>query len=304
MKTIIVAVIGPTATGKSTLAIRLAERFGGDIVSADAFQIYRDMDIGTAKVSRFQREKTIHHLIDVFEPEATISVHDYQQLARETISNLRDKGTNVFLVGGSGLYLQSILYDYRFTGEKRKPIDSAYQDMNTAELYCLLQEKDPELAKIVHPNNRRRILRSLEIAGSDNVLSRVPGKALYYKDAIVIGLRLERTILYEHIEARVDGMIASGLVDEAKKLYCRNLSLQAASAIGYKELFRHFRGEIDLDQAIAMIKQNSRRYAKRQMTWFNNQMAPEWIDITGLDEKQVFDQAVMLIEKRMSGSRE
>lgn len=297
MKHRLVAIVGPTATGKSELAIRVAKHIGAEIISGDAFQFYRGMDIGTAKVSVEERLQVTHHLIDIFDPEDKFSVADYQKLVRLKIQEIDDQGKNVIIVGGSGLYVKSVLYDYLFVGDSRTHDDTDYSTYTTEELHGLLLKSDPDLASVVHPNNRRRIIRSLELAGSNAIETRKQGKTPYYEDCIVIGLELERSQLYRRIDSRVDIMIENGLVEEARNIFEKQVFTQATAAIGYKELFGYFRKETDLTTAIEMIKQNSRRYAKRQLTWFKNQMQVNWIDITALSMHETLQEALKLIKK-------
>lgn len=300
MKTQVIAIVGATASGKSQLAIALAKHFPAEIISADAMQFYRGMDIGTAKIVPLEQEGITHHLIDILDPETEFSVADYQKMVRAKIAELKAKGVMPILVGGSGLYLQAVLYDYQFVGDRRHYEEAeAFPELSDEELHHRLFLIDPNLASTIHPHNRRRILRSLEIAGENLQESRAMGKRLFYPDALIIALDLDRKTLYERIDKRVDQMIASGLVDEVRNLIVRPISMQSMKAIGYKELISHLQGEITLEQAIDEIKQNSRRYAKRQLTWFKNKMDPYWLKVDPDNFTQTLSDAISIIEKKV-----
>ncbi|MFA5006402.1 MAG: tRNA (adenosine(37)-N6)-dimethylallyltransferase MiaA [Candidatus Izemoplasmatales bacterium] len=278
----VVAVVGPTAVGKSALGIAIARRFGGEVVSGDAYQFYRGMDVGTAKTPVAERGGIVHRLIDILEPDAPFSVADYQRLVRAEIAAVQASGQLPVLVGGSGLYVQAALYDYRFAGVGRdRTPDGFYDALSTFELHGLLATRHPALAETIEPENRRRILRMLEIAAtaSEEEIDRTSGKNPYYPDLVVVGLTMDRPALSARISARVDAMVAGGLVEEARRLYDRGIRGQAAAAIGYRELFAHFDGALSLPQAVEAIKVHTRQYAKRQMTWFRNRMNATWFTV-------------------------
>lgn len=290
----IIAIVGPTGVGKTKLSIALAKQLNAEIISCDSMQFYKGLDIGTAKITQEEKENIPHHLIDILEPEASFSVAEYQKIVRDKIKTLQDKKITPILVGGSGLYISSVLYDYKFLGEKRDPLlEALYKDKSLSELTELLKKKDPELAKRTNLENKRRVLRALDKTDLEVDDS---GKHLFYKNVIIIGLELDRKVLYERIEKRVDKMISNGLIEEAKQLYKKNLDSQATKAIGYKELFEYFDESCTLDDAIELIKRNSRRYAKRQMTWFKNKMDCHWISVQITDFKATINQAEKLIE--------
>ncbi len=294
----VIAIVGPTATGKSLLGIRLAKALDTEVISCDAMQLYIGMDIGTAKLTLAERDGVKHHLLDVLDPQVSFSVADYQKLVREKIANLHELGKTPILVGGSGLYLQAVLYDYLFVGDKRQQDDrEAYAELSNDELASMLEKADSELARTIHPNNRRRLIRSLEIAGLGASESRNPGKNLYYQNTVIIALNLDRNALYSRIENRVDQMIGKGLVEEARKLFDSGIRSQSVMAIGYKELFPYFRGETSLEECIELIKQNSRRYAKRQLTWFRNKMLATWFDVDEIDFETTIRQVTDYIKK-------
>ncbi len=290
----IIAIVGPTGVGKTKLSIEIAKRYGGEVISTDSMQFYKGLDIGTAKVSAAEKRGVKHHLIDILEPEVEFSVAEYQKIVRDKITELRDKDILPILVGGSGLYIQSVLYDYKFLGEKRETENlKNLKQYETDELYELLLERSPKLAKTVDPKNRRRILRALEKSDEEVDDS---GSELFYLDAIIIGLNMEREKLYERIDARVDNMIENGLVAEAKKLFDKNISTPATKAIGYKELFPYFKGDVSLESAVELIKRNSRHYAKRQLTWFTNKMDVFWFEADGNNFKATVETVLQQLE--------
>ncbi len=283
MKPIIV-VVGPTAVGKSEMAIRIAQKIGAEIISGDAFQFYKRLDIGTAKLSVDEWRGIPHHLIDILSPNDEFSVADYQKVVRAKIDELRTKNITPILVGGSGLYIQSVIYDYRFTGSKREE-DSDLAKMANGELWNLLHNIAPEVARVTDISNRRRLLRALELA-SEKTEEDEPnsyGKNLFYPEVQIIGLEMPRDILYASIDARVDKMMQLGLEAEVKKLHDEGIRSQATMAIGYKELYAYFDGLTTLETAVSLIKQQTRRYAKRQLTWFKNQMQAKWYLVNTLD---------------------
>lgn len=292
MKPLIV-IVGPTGIGKTQLSIQLAKRYGGEIISADAMQFYRGLDIGTAKVTDLEKENIPHHLIDILDPEESFSVAEFQSTVRKKIDDLQQRGVISILVGGSGLYIQAVLYDYCFEGEKRdNRVLSAYSNLTNVELHTLLGQINETAAQKTHPNNRKRVLRLLEMAKNDDNILPNNGKKPFYDKFIVIGLEIPRDMLYQRIEERVTRMLDSGLVEEAKKLFDRQIKGQSVMAIGYKELFPFFEGKITFPEAVDLIKKNSRRYAKRQLTWFKNQMDPAWF----VPDFQNFSKTVQEIE--------
>ncbi|XMB72357.1 tRNA (adenosine(37)-N6)-dimethylallyltransferase MiaA [Mycoplasmatota bacterium WC30] len=289
----IIAIVGPTGVGKTRLSIELAKRFNAEIISCDSMQFYKGLDIGTAKIKQAEKQGITHHLLDILDPKDEFSVAIYQKIVRSKIDELRAKSITPILIGGSGLYISSILYDYRFEGEKRRTeIENSYQNVSTEDLANILESKAPDIAAKTDLKNRRRVLRSLE---NINENKEITSKNLYYKNSLVLGLELERELLYEKINSRVDLMIKSGLIDEAKRLHSRGLETQAIMAIGYKELFQYFDGKNDLETSIDLIKRNSRRYAKRQMTWFKNKMTCNWIQVDFEDFNNTINRALEIV---------
>ena len=294
----LIAIVGPTGVGKSRVGILVAKALGAEIISGDAYQFYKGLNIGTAKIKPEDMDSVPHHLIDILEPTATFSVKEYQTLARAKIAELHKRSVLPLMVGGAGLYLQAVLYDYRFEGERRTDATKAYYEhLSDQELAELVRKANPLLAAAIHTHNRRRLLRALELAGFKDDTLDAHGKMPYYEHSLTIGLSLPRPVLYERIGTRVDAMIAAGLIEEARGLYQAAISKQAAMAIGYKELFAHFSGSLSLPEAIEAIKRNSRRYAKRQITWFTNQMQPVWFDVENEDVESTAARIIAYVKK-------
>ena len=288
----LLVIIGPTAVGKTKLSIEMAKRYNGEIISGDSMQIYRGMDIGTAKIKPEEMEGIPHYLIDIKEPTENFSVAEFQLLVRAKIDEIAQKGKLPIIVGGTGLYIQSVIYDYQFSdvpGDEayRLALEERVKEIGHEALYKELLEVDPDSAAQIHPNNVRRVIRALEIfhltGKTMQEFQRTQQPDLLY-DTAIIGLTMEREKLYERINYRVDIMVEEGLIEEVKRLYQQGLrDCQSIQAIGYKELFAYFDGKIALDEAIANLKQNSRRYAKRQLTWFRNKMDVVWFDMTDVE---------------------
>ncbi|MFO7969298.1 MAG: tRNA (adenosine(37)-N6)-dimethylallyltransferase MiaA [Candidatus Izemoplasmatales bacterium] len=289
----LLTIVGPTAIGKTKLSIALAKEFNGEIISGDSMQFYKGMDIGTAKATSEERKMVKHHLLDILKPEQSFSVVDYQLLVREKIAEIKAKGKLPILVGGSGLYIQAIIYDYKFKGKKTNSRDK-FNDLSLEELQKLLKQNNPVLYQEVDLDNRRRVLRALE--KNDEDMQKNPKE--YYHDYLIIGLNTDRKVLYERINNRVDLMIKNGLLAEAKALFDKFVSGQSIQAIGYKELYRYFSGEISLEEAIRLIKRNSRRYAKRQLTWFRNKLDVKWFESDFVDFDSTICQVKNYIKKR------
>lgn len=291
----LLCIIGPTAVGKTKLSIDLAKQFHGEIISGDSMQIYRGLDIGTAKISKEEMKGIPHHLIDIKNPDESFSVYDFQQLVRKKISAITDRNHLPMIVGGTGLYIQAVIYDYQFSNQgKNNKIRSLLEERVKLEgierLYQYLSKVDPETARQIHPNNERRVIRALEVYFSTGqTMAELKAKQQYtlLYDVAIVGLTMNRDILYKRINERVDQMIEKGLINEAKALYDQGLkNVQATQAIGYKELFAYFDGKITLEEAVDQLKQNTRHFAKRQLTWFRNKMDVEWFDITNLKENE------------------
>lgn len=273
----IIVIIGPTGVGKTKLSIELAKKLNGEIINGDAIQVYKHLDIGSAKVTESEKENIPHHLFDIKEVKEEYSIYDYQIDCRNKIKEIQAKNKTVIIVGGTGLYIKSALYNY--TLEKTPPIKNEYEELSTEELYHLLLSIDPDTN--LDKNNRRRIIRAINYYNSSNksITTNNDGSNLLY-DAIFIGLTTDRSILYNRINMRVDKMFNDGLLEEVKSFYDKSIREKPLmSGIGYKELYRYFDNEISLDEAIDLIKRNSRRYAKRQYTFFNHQFKTNWFNV-------------------------
>lgn len=293
----VIAIVGPTASGKTSLSIELAKRLDGEIINGDALQVYKGLNIGTAKITEDEKEGIPHHLFDIKEPTDPFSVAEYQSVVRKCIEDIRSRGKQPIIVGGTGLYIQSVLFDFRFTEEAgdeevRAELEKEMETEGGAErLYNRLQHLDPSSAKKIHPNNHRRLIRALEIievtGKTKNEHEQGAGEELVFEH-LIVGLTLDREVLYERINLRVDQMMEDGLLEEAKGLWKNGIrGVQSVQAIGYKELYQHFEGLISLEEAVELIKKHTRHYAKRQMTYFRNKVDISWFDAYSDKEKIV-----------------
>ena len=254
----VIVITGPTATGKTKLSIELAKKLNGEIINCDSTQIFKELDIATAKVTNEEMDGIVHHLIDIKNMDENYTVYDYQKDARRKISEILNKNKTPILVGGTGLYIKAALYDYKFEEEK---IITNYDNLETEELYDMLIKIDP-------------------------------------CNTLFIGLSTDRSVLYDKINKRVDKMVKNGLIEEAKKIYDSGIRSKAImTPIGYKELFPYFDNKMSLDDCLDKIKQKSRNYAKRQYTWFNHQMKIKWFDVNYDDFDKTIEEVYNYIEK-------
>ncbi|QWH18753.1 tRNA (adenosine(37)-N6)-dimethylallyltransferase MiaA [Bacillus mycoides] len=285
----VAVIIGPTAVGKTKLSIDLAKALNGEIISGDSMQIYRTMDIGTAKVTTDEMDGIPHYMIDIKDPEDSFSVAEFQERVRKCIREITERGRLPIIVGGTGLYIQSVLFDYQFTDEAgdatyREQMEKLALERGVEYVHKKLQEVDPESAERIHANNVRRVIRALEIFHTtgekmSNQLEKQENELLY--DVSLIGLTMDREMLYDRINLRVNLMIEQGLLEEVKGLHERGVrDCQSIQAIGYKEIYDYFENRVSLEEAVSQLKTNSRRYAKRQLTWFRNKMDVAWFDVT------------------------
>ena len=268
----IIVILGPTAVGKTKLSIELAKKYNAEIINFDSVQVYKKMDIASAKVTNEEKEGIVHHLIDIKDYDEDYTVYDYQIDSRNMIDKLSKENKNIIMVGGTGLYVKAALYDYRFNKEESS---NKYDDLSEEELYKRILTINPDSK--VDKDNKRRLIR--ELINLENNSENNLGDKILYDNVYFIGLTTDRKILYDRINKRVDVMLENGLLDEAKYFY--NLDKNAKSLktiIGYKELFKYFDNEISLEEALELIKKNSRHYAKRQYTWFNNKMNVKWFN--------------------------
>lgn len=285
----VLVLIGPTAVGKTKLSIELAKRLNGEIISGDSMQIYRGMDIGTAKITEEETEGIPHYLIDIKDPDENFSVAEFQELVRSKITEITDRGKLPMIVGGTGLYIQSVIYDYQFSEAPadetlRTQLEKRAKEIGNDALHQELTQIDPKSASQIHPNNVRRVIRALEIyyrTGETMSQTQKHQQPEPLYDVALVGLTMDREKLYDRINLRVDLMVEQGLLEEVQKLYDQGLrDCQSIQAIGYKEIYEYLDGHISLEEAIENLKKNSRHYAKRQLTWFRNKMDVQWFDMT------------------------
>ena len=260
----IIVVVGPTGVGKTKLSVALAKKFNGEVINADSMQVYKGLDIATAKIKEEEKEGIVHHLFDICEVEDNFSVYDYQKLGRKKIEEITKRGKNVIIVGGTGLYIKALLYDYEF---KKEENTYDFSNVTDEELIARIRELDNTIT--IDFNNRRRLERTLIRLLENSVLDKKGDNPLY--DFTIVGLTTERCNLYKRIDKRVIEMVNEGLIDEAKRFYDKRECKSLLTGIGYKEIFKYFDGDLSLNEAIELIQKNSRHYAKRQYTFFNNQ---------------------------------
>lgn len=278
----VVVIAGVTATGKTSLGVELAKQFNGEIINADSVSIYKDLNIGSAKASLEEQDGIKHHLLDILEITEDYSVADFQKDARGLIDDITNRGKTPIIVGGTGLYINAVIYDYHFEEKPLLPIDS---NLNNEELKLILDELDPESSKKIHINNRKRLIRAVQIAktyGKTKAEVNKSNKNQDFYNAKVIFLEGDRKKLYERINRRVDEMFEEGLVEEVKNLYSKDENLfdhKSINSIGYQEFKEYFPGNITHEETKELIKRNTRRLAKRQITWFKHQTRSESVDI-------------------------
>lgn len=280
----LVIITGPTGIGKTELSLELAKKYKGEIISSDSMQIYKKLNIGTAKID-LNKTSIPHHMIDIIEPSDNFTVADFKNSAKKIITDINNKGGLPFLVGGTGLYINSLVYNLDFTEtepdyEYRDELREILEEEGSEFLYEKLQDQDRDMAEKIHKNNGQRIIRALEILKSGNKKGDNFREENKDYNLIYIGLNMDRAKLYEKINQRVDKMIDLGLVDEVKNLLDEGLdkNSQSLKAIGYKEVISYLDGDIDFDEMVDLIKKNSRHYAKRQLTWFRRDKRIKWFD--------------------------
>ena len=289
----VIVITGPTATGKTKLSVELAKKINGEIINCDSTQIFKTLDIATAKVTNEEMDGIAHYLIDIKDITDNYTVYDYQRDAREKINEILKKNKTPILVGGTGLYIKAALYDYKFEEESK---NENFENVDTKVLYDKLMEVDPE--SDIHPNNRKRIIRALNyyLSNGKKLSSKEKSDKILY-DTIFIGLSTDRSVLYDKINKRVDKMLENGLLEEAYKVYKSDIRTKAVmTPIGYKELFLYFENKMSLDECIEKIKQKSRNYAKRQYTWFNHQMNIKWFNVNYDNFDKTIDEVYKYIE--------
>ena len=298
MKKVLV-ITGPTATGKSNLAIDVANKLNGEIVSADSMQIYKNLDIATAKVPLSKRKGIKHHLVDSFDFNSNYSVANYQKDARKTIEDILSRNKLPILTGGTGLYIKSVIDDVNFpdgelNNKTRKQLEETLKTKGIDPIYLELKKVDPDSAELIDINNHRRIIRALEVyKNTGKPFSSFSAESKRFYETVIIGLNMPRDILYERINERIDNMISDGLIDETKTLIKSSFkdTRIAKQALGYKEITEYLENKVELEDAINNLKKRTRNYAKRQLTWFNKDERIVWVDSTNYNNalKETFD---------------
>lgn len=288
----LLVIVGPTATGKTTVAVEVAKKIRGEIISADSMLIYRYMNIGTAKPTMEERQGIPHYMLDLIDPDEQYSVALFQQQAEKHIYEIIAKDRLPLLVGGTGLYIRSVIdhYDFTFTGidtALRLRLQNEAKISGVKAVYCQLKEVDPVTAAKLHPNNLKRVIRALEVyhqtgRPASNFQTRDQQPRPKY-NLLMFGLNMDRQVLYKRIEERVDKMLLAGLVEEVQQLLDRGYGPELISmqGLGYKEIIPYLEGRTTLEEAVLLLKRNTRRFAKRQVTWFKHDQRINWIDITG-----------------------
>ncbi|NOU76752.1 tRNA (adenosine(37)-N6)-dimethylallyltransferase MiaA [Paenibacillus sp. LMG 31458] len=286
----LLVLLGPTAVGKTKLSLEIAQKFGCEIISGDSMQVYRGMDIGTAKASEAEQELVPHHLIDIHDPSYPFSAAEFQERVKALILDIHSRGKLPFIVGGTGLYIESVCYDYQFT---EVSMDEAFRQEQEAfatehgdeALHQKLRDIDPESANRLHANDRRRVIRALEIyyiSGETMTTHLASQKKESPYELCIIGLTMDRALLYKRIEERIDAMMQEGLIEEVQSILAAGCPNQAISmqALGYKEIVSYLEGELSLEEAITLLKRDTRRFAKRQLSWFRHMKDIHWVDVT------------------------
>lgn len=304
----VLAIVGPTATGKSEVAILLAEKLGAEIIAADSMQVYRDLSVGTAKPVLKQQKRIKHHLIDVVDLNYDFSVAKYQKLARKVINDINRKGKLPILVGGSGLYVRAAVYDLdfpagRLKSKARKELEKLAEEKGSQFLFEKLKKLDPEAASEIPPKNIRRVIRALEVIEGEGVPFSVyqarfkKTKPVYQLK--IFGLTMPRELLYSRIEKRIDEMLKKGLLDEVRRLEDKGLGRTATAkqALGYKEILDYLNGVLNYDEAVALIKKRTRNFAKRQLTWFKADKHVDWISVEEKSTNQIGAEIIASLEQ-------
>ncbi len=285
----LIVIIGPTGIGKTKLSIALAKKLDAYIINGDSMQVYKCLDIGTAKIKESEKMGVKHFLFDIVEPTENFNIYEYQKLGRELLNKFIKENRNVIIVGGSGLYIKSLLYDYRFQEEEKI---NEYNDLTNEEILKKIKKTHDTN---IHVNNRKRLVRELnKIENNNNIKSDIFKKMYDFK---VLGLTTDRCLLYKIVDDRVDMMVADGLIEEVKKLYDKNIhSKSILTGIGYKELYDYFDKKVSLEEAINNIKKNTRHFIKRQYTFFNRQMEVDWIKVNFTNFDETINEALQKLE--------
>ena len=306
----LVILVGPTAVGKTAASIGLAKALNGEIISGDSMQIFKGLDIGTAKITKEEMQGVPHHLIDIKEPWETFSVAEFKRLADEVIADIHDRGKMPIIVGGTGFYINSVLYEYHFgeadTDEAYRAELEQYAEAHGNEaLWNILQEKDPGSAAKLHSNDTKRVIRALEVLHVTGIpaserQSTVDKQTMRY-NAVYIALNMPREVLYDRINRRVDIMIQDGLEAEVRTALANGVAQDALSmtSIGYRQMIQYFNEEISFDRAVELIKRDTRHFAKRQLTWFRHDPNIQWVDKWGKTDEQVEAELLAIVHDKL-----
>ena len=292
----VIVIVGPTAIGKTNISLDLCKKFNGEVINCDASQMKKDLNIGTAKID-LTKTDVVHHLIDIIECNDTFSCADFQKEARKLIRDINSRSKIPFIVGGTGLYVSSVIYDYDLSPIAKASNHDTYDHLTNEELHALLTKIDKESADKIHMNNRIRVIRAIECAKNGYKISSNNGKKNKVYDALLICLTTDREILYQRINKRVDLMIEEGFIDECKSLIKKGIDISKLPDIGYKHINSYLIGELSFENALDEIKKDTRHYAKRQMTWFRNQMDCVFIDMNYNNPNITFEKVSMIIDE-------
>lgn len=285
----IIVIVGPTGVGKTKLSISLAHYMDAVIINGDSMQVYRGLDIGTAKIKEYEKEGVSHYLFDIKDVKDNYTIYDYQKDGRLLLDKFEKENKNVIIVGGSGLYLKALLYDYKFTEEEHI---NNYDNLTNDEIFNEIK-KYHDIN--IHINNRKRLIRELNKIKNNSIIKSDINKKLY--DFIIIGLTCDRNILYDVVDKRVDEMFMEGLEREVKYFYDQGIKSKAIlTGIGYKELYKYFDGQISLEESKELIKKNTRHFIKRQYTFFKHQMDVTWIKTDFDNFQNTIDEAVNIVK--------
>lgn len=283
-----ICIVGPTASGKTAISIEIAKCFNGEIISGDSIQVYRELNIGSAKITKEEMDGVVHHLIDIKSCFDGFSAGEFSELTKQKIEEISKRGKTPIIVGGTGLFIKGLIEGYDYSScprneEFRQDCEKIIDNHGLSSLYKELQALNPRRAEQISENDQKRIIRALEIEKFSNAL---PQKGSDINNFVVIGLTTSREKLYERINKRVDEMVENGLIDEVRALFEKGLSedSQSMKGIGYKELFSYFRSESSLEECLNLIKQHSRNFAKRQMTWFRSMPYIKWFENNQIEE--------------------